>query len=71
MTKKTFESLDDPEQAFKDTLKFQPMGRIGTVEDIANTCLFLASDEATYVSGQTIMVDGGAINKIARPIEFD
>ncbi|GAJ97451.1 3-oxoacyl-[acyl-carrier protein] reductase [Geomicrobium sp. JCM 19055] len=47
------------------------MGRIGTVEDIANTCLFLASDEATYVSGQTIMVDGGAINKIARPIEFD
>ncbi|MBM7631343.1 SDR family NAD(P)-dependent oxidoreductase [Geomicrobium sediminis] len=71
LLQKTFESLDDPEQAFKDTLKFQPMGRIGTVEDIANTCLFLASDEATYVSGQTIMVDGGAINKIARPIEFD
>ncbi|MFB4162160.1 SDR family NAD(P)-dependent oxidoreductase [Geomicrobium sp. JSM 1781026] len=67
----TFASLEDPEGAFRDTLKFQPMGRIGTVEDIANACLFLASDESTYVSGQTIMVDGGAINKIARPIEFD
>ncbi|GAK02506.1 LOW QUALITY PROTEIN: 3-oxoacyl-[acyl-carrier protein] reductase [Geomicrobium sp. JCM 19037] len=53
------------------THNFNPMGRIGTVEDIANACLFLASDESTYVSGQTIMVDGGAINKIARPIEFD
>ncbi|SDI45904.1 SDR family NAD(P)-dependent oxidoreductase [Natribacillus halophilus] len=71
LLQKTFESLDDPDEAFRQTLDFQPMGRIGTTEDIANACLFLASDESTYVSGQTLMVDGGAINKIARPLMFD
>ncbi|QDI91794.1 SDR family oxidoreductase [Salicibibacter halophilus] len=71
LLQKTFESLEDPDEAFEQTLDFQPMGRIGTTEDIANACLFLASDESTYVSGQTLMVDGGAINKIARPLMFD
>ncbi|MCM2676180.1 SDR family NAD(P)-dependent oxidoreductase [Alkalicoccobacillus plakortidis] len=71
LLEKTFASLDDPEEAFNQTLKFQPFGRIGTVDDIANACLFMVSDEATYVSGQTLMVDGAAINKIARPLMFD
>lgn len=67
----TFASLEDPDAAFEETLQFQPMGRIGTVDDIANACLFMCSDEASYVSGQTLMVDGAAINKIARPLMFD
>jgi len=67
----TFASLSDPEEAYKQALDFQPMGRIGTVEDIANACLFFASDESVYVSGQSLMVDGAAINKIARPLMFD
>lgn len=71
LLKQTFASLDDPDAAFEETLKFQPMGRIGTVDDIANACLFMCSDEASYVSGQTLMVDGAAINKIARPLMFD
>ena len=36
-----------------------PLGTLGTPEDIANTCLFLASDKANYITGQTIVVDGG------------
>jgi NAD(P)-dependent dehydrogenase (short-subunit alcohol dehydrogenase family) len=36
------------------------LGRFGTPEDIAPTCLFLASDEGNYVTGQTIGVDGGS-----------
>ena len=36
-----------------------PLGRIGTVEDIARTALWLASDEAGYISGATLAVDGG------------
>jgi 3-oxoacyl-[acyl-carrier protein] reductase len=36
-----------------------PLGRLGTVEDIGNACLFLAADEAGYITGQTIVVDGG------------
>jgi len=38
-----------------------PMRRLGTVADIANAALFLASEEAGYITGQTITVDGGQI----------
>jgi 3-oxoacyl-[acyl-carrier protein] reductase len=38
-----------------------PMKRLGTVEDIANAVLYFASDEAGYVTGQTIVVDGGQV----------
>lgn len=36
-----------------------PLGRLGTPRDIANTALFLASDDAAYITGTTIIVDGG------------
>ena len=36
-----------------------PLGRTGTPDEIANMIVFLASDAAFYVSGQTIAVDGG------------
>jgi len=38
-----------------------PLGRIGDVADIGNAALFLASDEAGYITGQTIVVDGGQV----------
>lgn len=38
-----------------------PLKRLGTVEDIANTVLFLASKEAGYITGQAIVIDGGQI----------
>ena len=38
-----------------------PLKRGGTPEDIANTCVFLASDMATYITGQVINVDGGML----------
>lgn len=50
--------LDD--QNMKNAMLSQiPSGRIGTPEDIANTALFLSSDESTYIVGQTLVVDGG------------
>ena len=36
-----------------------PLGRLGTATDVANVCLFLASPEADYITGQTLCVDGG------------
>ncbi|MGE4253036.1 MAG: SDR family NAD(P)-dependent oxidoreductase, partial [Parvibaculaceae bacterium] len=36
-----------------------PLGRLGTPADVANAALFLASDEASYITGTTIIVDGG------------
>ena len=38
-----------------------PMGRLGTVGDIANAVLFFASDEAAYITGQTLIIDGGQV----------
>jgi NAD(P)-dependent dehydrogenase (short-subunit alcohol dehydrogenase family) len=40
-------------------LKNQPMGNFGDPEDIANAALFLVSDEATFITGQVLIVDGG------------
>ncbi|TQR13771.1 SDR family oxidoreductase [Psychrobacillus soli] len=71
MLYETFKSLPDPEDAFQQTLDYQPLGRIATGEDIANACLFLISDESNYISGHSLMVDGGTFNKVARPLMFD
>ncbi len=38
-----------------------PLGRLGSVDDIANAVLFLASDEAGYITGQQIVIDGGQV----------
>ncbi|HEX3389753.1 MAG TPA: SDR family oxidoreductase, partial [Streptosporangiaceae bacterium] len=38
-----------------------PLRRLGTVDEIGYAALFLASDEAAYITGQTIVVDGGQI----------
>jgi 3-oxoacyl-[acyl-carrier protein] reductase len=40
-------------------LKSIPMGRQGTVQDIANACLFFASDESAYITGDRLNVMGG------------
>lgn len=46
---------------------FIPMGRVGTVEDIAKPVVFLASDESAYVTGQTFWVDGGETSYVPMP----
>ena len=50
---------DLPEKARKDLLKMVPVGRIGSVEDIANGVLFLASKEAGYITGHVLNINGG------------
>lgn len=48
-----------PEEVTKALLSQIPMGRLGTPEDVANAVKFLASDEAEYITGQVINVNGG------------
>jgi 3-oxoacyl-[acyl-carrier protein] reductase len=46
----------------EETIKKQiPLGRFGTVEDVANAIAFLVSDEASYITGQVLQIDGGMV----------
>jgi NAD(P)-dependent dehydrogenase (short-subunit alcohol dehydrogenase family) len=47
------------DQAKNALLQKIPYGRIGTPEDIANAAAFLASDDSDYITGDTVVVDGG------------
>ncbi len=49
----------DPVQARKDFVARQPMGRLGTAEEIAQLNVYLASDESVFVTGQAMFIDGG------------
>jgi 2-keto-3-deoxy-L-fuconate dehydrogenase len=49
----------DPVQARKDFIARQPMGRLGTVDDIMGILVFLASDESLFATGNAYSIDGG------------
>ncbi len=49
---------DGREEAIAERM---PLQRLGTVADIANTAVFLASEQAAWITGHTIVVDGGSM----------
>lgn len=59
MAEDGFALAQDPDKAMADALARHPVGRFGKPEDIANMVAFLASDQAAYLSGECITVDGG------------
>ncbi len=52
-------ATEDPEQARRDFIARQPMGRLGRVEEIAELAVYLASDESSYTTGAIHVIDGG------------
>jgi NAD(P)-dependent dehydrogenase (short-subunit alcohol dehydrogenase family) len=48
----------DPEMK-RRTAAGTPLGRVGTIRDMANACLFLLSDRASFITGTELLVDGG------------
>ena len=50
-----------PEKVKEASLASIPLKRLGTAEEVANAVSFLASDEANYITGQVLQVDGGMV----------
>jgi len=57
--KKRLEEYPDPQQAYNDMAATQALGRMGTPDEIAAAVLYLASDEAAFVTGTAFEIDGG------------
>ena len=54
-----FQDQDDPEGAREFATRIHPLGRLGNPKDIANGFLYLASDDASWVTGTALTIDGG------------
>ncbi len=52
-------SIDQQEERMAEFATYSPMGRAGSVDDIAHGILFLASDESSFITGTELVVDGG------------
>ncbi|MDR2280864.1 MAG: SDR family oxidoreductase [Gordonia sp. (in: high G+C Gram-positive bacteria)] len=52
-----------PEAIVKDMVSKLPIGRMGTPDDLVGMCLFLLSDEASWITGQIFNVDGGQVTR--------
>ena len=53
-------SLSDPEAALARIAALQPIGRMADVEEMGRVCLFLATEDSSFITGQGLHVDGGA-----------
>jgi NAD(P)-dependent dehydrogenase (short-subunit alcohol dehydrogenase family) len=59
MLQRFADAMDNPEAAWREFQQAQPMGRLGTPEECAEAALWLVSDDASFITGVALPVDGG------------
>jgi glucose 1-dehydrogenase len=62
MVEKHFEDQLDPEKTRNEIYRMHPLGRIAETKDIANAAIFFASEESSFITGTTLVVDGGLLS---------
>jgi 2-keto-3-deoxy-L-fuconate dehydrogenase len=62
LLQQSFDRMDEPEAARDKNILRHPLGRLGTPSDVANLASFLASGEASWITGAIHYLDGGAYN---------
>jgi NAD(P)-dependent dehydrogenase (short-subunit alcohol dehydrogenase family) len=53
--------VDDPDALMAEWESMHPLGRIGTPEEVAAALVFLAADESSFITGESLRIDGGMI----------
>lgn len=61
MTQNSFDASADPDSGRRALEAVTPMGRLGTLEEVADGAVFLASDESSFMTGSSLLLDGGII----------
>jgi NAD(P)-dependent dehydrogenase (short-subunit alcohol dehydrogenase family) len=59
----TYLSAEDARKRKEEMARFYPLGRVGTAEEVAQAALYLASDAASWITGTTLLMDGGRLVK--------
>lgn len=67
MLEDVMEGVGDRHETLRDLERAIPLGRIGEPEQVAQAILFLASRNADYITGATLMVDGGILSRLSLP----
>ena len=61
------DNMPDPDAFRRDIAKIHPICSTGTPQDVAALIAFLASDDATFITGEIYRVDGGRMSKLSLP----
>lgn len=59
LTRAFIDAAPDPDEVVREYEMISPLERMGTAEEVANAAVFLASDEASFITGSALIVDGG------------
>jgi dihydroanticapsin dehydrogenase len=59
----TYLTPEGAKQRKEEMARFYPLGRVGRAEEVAHAALYLASDEASWITGSTLLMDGGRLVK--------